>query len=764
MAGTWFVTLTALLVRVALWLHQPGLTYDGTYYLRQAERLLRGDFQVIGFPPGYPLVVALVRVVAGDFELAGRVVSLVAGTATVALFHLWARRHLPGRWALAAALFLAVHPEVARQHVEILSEPLYIFCIVLGFTLFEKGRDLAAGALFGYAFLVRPEAVALLLGCAVSRLGESPAAAAGAVPAKVPAQAGGARRLPLRLLGTGLLPVILYSALSSHAIGHWVLTPKQGQLDLDADIGPRLWKMLTSLHVLFPLLLLPGALAHGLRARRSLLAGVVYMAVLPFFAIHIQPRLLQPALPFLLLLGLAWVADLRSRWHRPVLAAAAVLAVWGAVAPFRALFRASIVTPYDRMLGAQLRPHLRFEDRVACRFPIVPYYAGAGFAAVPLTSYVGTMDSLAASGATHLLVLEHEVLDMLPQLRPLFENAGFATAEGRLEPVVALAPPEGPRALLYRFRPPAITAPARWDSTAVAAAWAGQVLVFATRDGRVHVSVDSTALATTAAFAASEVWRDIGGVSDVCASADGERLAFVQEVNGSLQLTEFDKRSGILRPQPLTAGDAPGSPCYVGDLLVYVRRRGAGGLRVLDPGRGRVRAVTMAGLEPTEAQPLFVTARDDTVLAITYVRPQRERDDHRVVATARWPATVGAADTAVVLTGRWATQHALADDSVAWVPGEDRLLVTVAVRELDNDGRVVGSFSSLAMIDARGRARALSFGIPTPRRPAVGDGRLAFLAGRTDLCVAPLHAEDLRFPEVQVFGAPREAVRRSPGR
>ena len=69
MRRTWALMLAALVVRMAIWALRPGLTYDGTYYLRQAERIFHLDFQVIGFPPGHPLVVAFVRLLAGDFEL-----------------------------------------------------------------------------------------------------------------------------------------------------------------------------------------------------------------------------------------------------------------------------------------------------------------------------------------------------------------------------------------------------------------------------------------------------------------------------------------------------------------------------------------------------------------------------------------------------------------------------------------------------------------------------------------------------------------------
>ncbi len=749
---TWALTLAALVVRMALWALRPGLTYDGTYYLRQAERVLHLDFQVIGFPPGYPVVVAFLRLLVGDFELAGRLVSLVSGIATVILFCVWARRRLPPWLVVAATLVLALHPEIARNSVEVTSEPLYIFCVIAGLMAFESRRDLAAGALFGFAFLVRPEALVLLVGGALWRLWAWRQSTATIRDAQSEPRTLATPRdaFPWRFLAIGFLPVAAYSAIASQAIGHWVLTPKQGQIDIDADVLKRLWRTLVSLHAIFPLILLPGALWQGWRTHRMLLVGVAPILALPFFTIHIQPRLLLPLLPFLLVLGLSWVAMQRRVWQRLALAVAAILLFWGAAPAFVSLRGPGIVTPHDKALGAQLHPHLHFEDRVACRFPFVPYYAGTGFVRVPLASYVSTMDSLAAAGATHLLVLEHEVIDMVPQLRPLFDDAGFATAEGRLDLVTALAPAAGPRALLYRFHTPVLASSQRVDSLAIAAAWLGTRLVYTGRDGKVHHDESISA-------AAAGVLRLVANARDLCVSADARRVAFVQQHDGSSQLAEIDLATAALRVHAATAADMPRSPCYVDDALLYVRGAGSGGLHVLEPG-GRVHAVVLAGLTAGEAQPLFVTARGRDI-AITFARPQRQLDSHRIVATAVWPATV-TADTAVVLAGRWATQLSLADDAVAWVPDADRLVGCVVVRELDEEGAVIGSFSTLAVFAADGRLRTLGYGLDTPRRPVLRAGHIAFLTANAELRTAPLDADDLRIPEVRVFDAPRPALRR----
>ncbi|HZL84817.1 MAG TPA: glycosyltransferase family 39 protein [Candidatus Krumholzibacteria bacterium] len=752
---TWALTLAALVVRLAIWALRPGLTYDGTYYLRQAERIFHLDFQVIGFPPGYPLAVAFVRLLCGDFELAGRLVSLVSGIATVSLFAIWARRHLSPRLAMAATLVLALHPEVARNSVEIMSEPLYILCVIAGVMALEKRRDLAAGALLGFAFLVRPEALVLLVGGAAWRLWEWRQSAAGThrdMPSKSRALATGRELFPWRFLVIGFLPVVVYSAIASQAVSHWVLTPKQGQIDIDADVWRRLRLTLLSLHTIFPVVLLPGALWVGWHTHRLLLLGVVPILALPFFTIHIQPRLLLPLLPFLLVLGLAWVMRLRRATQRLVLAVAAVLLCWGASSVFVSLRYPGIVTPFDKALGAQLHSHLQFEDRVASRFPIVPYYAGSGFVRVPNASYLRTMDSLVTARATHLLLLEHEVIDMVPQLRPLFDDANFVTAESRLRFVTALSPPAGPRALLYQFRSPALASSQLVDSTATAAAWLGNDLVCAGRDGRVR------RISASADHDSGLVHSGLGLVTNaraLCASADGRRVAFVQQLESSTRLAEVDLTNAVLHVHDATAADMPHSPCYVGDALLYVRGAGSGGLRVLEP-NGRVRAVYLAGLTSGQAQPLFVAARGRDI-AITFIQPQREIDSHRIVVTAVWPA-VAPADSAIVLPGRWATQLSLADEGVTWLLDADRLIGSLAVNEVDENGDVIGGFSTLAVFDSDGRLRTLGLGLDKPRRPVLGPGHIAFLTAGADLRTAALEAEDLRIPEARVFDAPRPGL------
>ncbi|MFQ5599747.1 MAG: glycosyltransferase family 39 protein [Candidatus Krumholzibacteriia bacterium] len=736
--ATLFVSLIALTVRCAVMLLQPGLTYDGTYYLRQAERLLDLDYKIIGFPPGYPFAVALLDVIVRDAVLAGRLVGLAAGTATVALFHRWARRLLPARLALAGALVLAVHPHFARTSVEVLSEPVYILAVLAGVVLFEARRHLLAGAVLGYAFLVRPEALLVLLGLALIHVVRE-------------------RKPPWAFLVTGLVPVLVYATLSSLAVGRVVVTPKQGQLDIGADVFRRTWTALTTMHSVFPVVLLPAALVHGLRTRSRLIVPILYLLLLPWYDIHIQERLHLPALPFLVVLAMAWVATLRLRYQCLVLIGSAALLVYGASPGFVRLGRPGIMTPHAREIGMAFRPHLKFEDRVAGRFPFVAYYAGAGFVRQPLLSYHAFMDSIVSTRATHLLVLENEMYNISPQLRPLFYEAGFVAAEGRLEAVARTERFPGSRAILYKLGEPAIPAHVsrieRVD--AAAATWLGSTLLMATRVGRLE-ALDSGVSGVHPAADAWPALQRLSGVREPSASEDGTRFVFVQEDVGGARIAEFDVRSQALTTYPETAGDRPGSPAYAGRHILYVARAAPGGLRALDPRTRRVRDARLQGLDPSEATPLAVTTRGADV-AITFARTRPTDDSERVLATATWPQTdtsSSAEDVPIELPGRWATELRLSDDAVSWVPDADRLVASLAIHITDETGATTRIRSSLCVVQAGGLFRRLTFGVESARRPVLRGTRVAFLAGAGELRTATVEPRDLRIPEVRVFEPP----------
>jgi hypothetical protein len=710
----------ALALRLAATWLVPALTYDGTYYLRQAERLAHGHYDWIGFPPGYPCVVLVLRPLAGDPVLAGRLASLLAGVAGVALAHRLARRHLPERWALVVALLLALHPHRLRSDVETMSEPLYGLLVVAALLLFETGSLATAGALLGAAFLVRPEALLPLAGL----LG---------------LQAWRQRRIPWTL-GVGLLPVVAFAWVASLAAGHPVLSPKQGQIDLDADVVQRLLDLVKTLHASFPLPLVPLAFWQGLRRTSHLVLPCLIVFLVPLFAVHVQERLHVPALPFLAVLGLQGVAALRlAAQRRAVLVAAAAFVALGCTPGYRNLVRAAPLVPDAPRLGAALRPHLRFEDRVAGRFPLVPYYAGAGFVRAPReASYPVLLDSICALGATHLVVLESEMHHVLPQLRPLFTEARFAASEGRLEQVAWVDAPPGRRAILYRVRPPAIALAGAPVVLAAAASvtWVDTTWCAATATGALAVAAGAPAPAAPPGEPVSEPW----------AVPDGARMAACIGTGARRRVASFDGARGAWTEFAATAADAPSSPTWVADRIVYVRGAAPPGLRALDPRTGRSVAVRLVGLGDDLAVPEFVRGRGKNI--VITLRPSRlEHPSTRVVVTATWPAEAGG--DPVQVPGRWATQLRLADAAVDWAPAGDRVVASVLVT--DERGKPTAEGASLCVVEPGGMVRRLTFGIDRPRRPAVARERIAFVSGGGQLHVARLPLAAYRIPPTRSY-------------
>jgi hypothetical protein len=732
--ATLWVTLVALVGRLLLLAFQPGLTYDGTYYLRQAERLLRLEYEVVGFPPGYPALIALGNLLTRDPILAGRLVSLVAGVASVALFHAWSRRVLAAPLAFGAALVLALHPHLARTNVEVLSESVYLLLVLGAVVLLETRRHVVAGLLLGFAFLCRPEAVLLLFGFTIVMSVQK-------------------KRIPWRFLLAGLVLVAAYAAWASVTLGHPVLSPKQGQLDLGGDLLGRVGTTFWTLHAVFPLLLLPGAIWFGVRSRPDLLIPLLYLLLLPWYDIHIQERMHLPALPFLLLLGVAWAATLPRRATRGVLAMASVLLLVGVLPGARHLGAPGIVTPYAREIGASLRPFLEFDDRVAGRFPFVSYYAGAGFVRQPLVAYSALVDSLLIWEVTHLIVLENEMENISPQLRPLFDDAAFVAAESRLQALAWVAERPGSRAILYQVQEapisPHSTHVVRNDVTG--AAWMEDALLVSTSRGR----LEFIATAALDARPPTSSWRDLGfeGAREPSVSEDGRRILLVAREMGADVVVEYEPQSQTRTPFHVTASDRPSNPIFVGDHILYVRQEPPRSLRVLDPKSSRVRAARLEELDPGTATPIAIVGRGSSV-AITYVPGRLEHEAQRVIATATWPDVdlASVPERGVVeMPGRWATQLTLADDAICWSPDGDRVLAMVGVRQLDDSGVTTHLEPSLAVVQANGRYRRLAFGFDSLRAPAMRGFRLALLSGSATLHTTQLDASVFKIPEVRVF-------------
>jgi 4-amino-4-deoxy-L-arabinose transferase-like glycosyltransferase len=169
------VFLLALALRLALLLVQDHIIQEeGAYYARLAENLaagrgytsLRENGLTLIYPPLFPAAIGLLTFVGLSAETAGRLVSVVCGSALVLPIFGIAASLYDRRVALVAAVLVAVHPLLVTLSVTVFSEPLYTVLMTGGVFFVLHGRRqgrlrsfAAAGALFGLSYLTRPEAI-----------------------------------------------------------------------------------------------------------------------------------------------------------------------------------------------------------------------------------------------------------------------------------------------------------------------------------------------------------------------------------------------------------------------------------------------------------------------------------------------------------------------------------------------------------------------------------------------------------------------------
>ncbi len=119
--------------------------------------------------PGYPLFLALLRLVFGGWVGAWIAAQCVLGAATCALTYRLALRLLPDPWPGVAGAMAACYFGMIEPSAYLLSECLYSFLLVLSlWALYEQSwtpgrRALAFGGLSGALYLVRPEPLPYIL-------------------------------------------------------------------------------------------------------------------------------------------------------------------------------------------------------------------------------------------------------------------------------------------------------------------------------------------------------------------------------------------------------------------------------------------------------------------------------------------------------------------------------------------------------------------------------------------------------------------------
>jgi 4-amino-4-deoxy-L-arabinose transferase-like glycosyltransferase len=162
----------ALAIRIAFVLATPGYTlvHDALDYQRHAISLSEGHGFALSYgrptafrPPAYPVFLATVYWVTGPDVEWGRLANAFVGAGIVALigviaFQLWGRRV-----ALVALGLGAVYVPLILVGQAIMSEPLFVLCLLGAIACALRGWVVPAGVLLGLAILGRANAVILVL-------------------------------------------------------------------------------------------------------------------------------------------------------------------------------------------------------------------------------------------------------------------------------------------------------------------------------------------------------------------------------------------------------------------------------------------------------------------------------------------------------------------------------------------------------------------------------------------------------------------------
>jgi 4-amino-4-deoxy-L-arabinose transferase-like glycosyltransferase len=175
----------ALVLRLMWWLaYVDVIENEGAAYARLAQSLVSGDGMIgifggrdVMLPPLFPAAIGLVSMVAGNEEVAGRVISMLCGTALVGVLYALTSHVFNARTAIVVATLAAVHPLLIALSVSLYSEMPWIFLtvcvayvVVRSFTYVTTGQPLVAGLIAGLAYLVRPEGFAFIVYFAVALL------------------------------------------------------------------------------------------------------------------------------------------------------------------------------------------------------------------------------------------------------------------------------------------------------------------------------------------------------------------------------------------------------------------------------------------------------------------------------------------------------------------------------------------------------------------------------------------------------------------
>ncbi len=171
------IIVASLVTRLAVIRVDRVVRWDEPDYLIAGRNLFTGKGYAvttrpeIHYAPLFPIVTGLLYPITHNMKLNSDIAYVLFGILTLLPFYWLAKRLLGQRVAVMATAFLGLFPALTSAVIfwGTMLEPLYLFllysalCTVwLAWTRKSIGAQLAAGALFGLAYLTKPEAIVYL--------------------------------------------------------------------------------------------------------------------------------------------------------------------------------------------------------------------------------------------------------------------------------------------------------------------------------------------------------------------------------------------------------------------------------------------------------------------------------------------------------------------------------------------------------------------------------------------------------------------------
>jgi 4-amino-4-deoxy-L-arabinose transferase-like glycosyltransferase len=163
----WMLFALCCGTRIYMFFSTYVIARDSVLYMGMSDLFQQGQFlEALKYitPPFYPLLLAAMKIVIGDPEIAGKMVSFITGVCTFFPLYYLGKKIFERHIVFLGLFLFSIHPYLVRYSAEVLSESTFIFLSVTGMWLFWKGLDerrhiycLVSGAILGLSCLTRAQ-------------------------------------------------------------------------------------------------------------------------------------------------------------------------------------------------------------------------------------------------------------------------------------------------------------------------------------------------------------------------------------------------------------------------------------------------------------------------------------------------------------------------------------------------------------------------------------------------------------------------------